>query len=838
MVERIVNVPINFKINTDQVSKYESTVKRADDATSKLRQSTQQFTNQSASGFKFTSKAVEGMEIELARLKQQIKLTSIEDQKRLTMLSQQYKAAKTQLDSYNKSLFEQAKATKQVSANTQNFGQTLRDVYNTAKVLIAANIAKEVVNISLEMSKLAGNVEGVSRAFASQVPGATSVLSRLRDATKGTVTDLELMQKALLAKNFGISLEALPRLLEFAAVRAQQTGQSVDYLVNSIVNGIGRKSLLILDNLQLSATAIKEELHGVSTQAASVGQVSEALGRIAERELGKMGGYAETAATKVDQLTVSTQALRVEFAKWAEEGAAGGASGFLKSYADSFKVLFESWNRGIPVAEIFAERLRMQQAQMSVNEWTKRRLTGTTEENTAAIEEEIAALTKDLGQYAKDRDASQKAIELLHAERGARHFNSAAIIQNIKLIEEGLAIKTKDALIDQEILKLLQERLKALKELNKETGEQPGLIEGVESQIESLSAALKKAKTENQIADINAQLAILEKTLARLKSINKDDIIIMEDEKGKIVDKDNAATLTTTVTAKFAKDAKQKLQEAADNLNIVVPVTPRPKGYVPTFGDKLGDAFEAEWQNTLAAGITHSENATNALIQMEADSYQARIANLQRFYDEQITMAGDNERLKTELAIKRDREESRLRKKAFEAEKQARKLQAVISGAAGIARAFATMSVYEAIVASAIIAAEVATQVAVIDSQQFRGYAKGEVDIKGGKPGKDSIPAMIMPGESVITTDKTKQSKQTLKMIHAGKLNDRMMKELMSGKSGGASMNVFDDSKILKKLDEVKNATPDLTRRGRMIYETSKAGDTFKQTVRSKSMGY
>lgn len=55
-----------------------------------------------------------------------------------------------------------------------------------------------------------------------------------------------------------------------------------------------------------------------------------------------------------------------------------------------------------------------------------------------------------------------------------------------------------------------------------------------------------------------------------------------------------------------------------------------------------------------------------------------------------------------------------------------------------------------------------------------QAFAEGEVDIHrdGETRGKDSIPAVIMPGESVITTDKTKRYKPFLEAIHNGSLED------------------------------------------------------------------
>jgi chromosome segregation ATPase len=190
-----VNVPINYRVNTIEVDQAKTRVEQAQRATDNLRTATQQFTSTASQGFKAASRTVEGMEIELARLRQQIKLTDTTDKQRYTTLMAQYKNLQSQVQAYNKELSNTQKVAKQTAQSHRELGNNMRDVYTAAKLLITAGVARELVNISLEASKLAGNIEGVSTAFRNQVPAAESVLNRLRDATKGTVTDLELMQK-------------------------------------------------------------------------------------------------------------------------------------------------------------------------------------------------------------------------------------------------------------------------------------------------------------------------------------------------------------------------------------------------------------------------------------------------------------------------------------------------------------------------------------------------------------------------------------------------------------------------------------------------------------------
>ena len=116
---------------------------------------------------------------------------------------------------------------------------------------------QKVKEFAAEGIGMAESADGVIHAFRRlDQPG---LLDNLRKATKGTVSDIELMKAAVKAKDFHIPLEDLGKYLSFAQLKAQQTGQSLDYMVDSIVTGLGRKSPMILDNLGLSAAEISEK---------------------------------------------------------------------------------------------------------------------------------------------------------------------------------------------------------------------------------------------------------------------------------------------------------------------------------------------------------------------------------------------------------------------------------------------------------------------------------------------------------------------------------------------------------------------------------------------------
>ncbi|WP_431442539.1 hypothetical protein R3O74_015625 [Bacteroides hominis] len=169
-----------------------------------------------------------------------------------------------------------------------------------------SNSISEARSWMSEGIRLAANADGVRRAFDKlDRPG---MLSELRKATKDTVNDLELMQAAVRAKDFRIPLEDLGKYLQFARLKAQQTGQSVDYLTDSIITGLGRKSLLILDNLGLSAAEVNEEM-------AKTGDLMAAVAAIVDRQLAQAGENYVSAADKAAQKAAELQNRQMEIGR-------------------------------------------------------------------------------------------------------------------------------------------------------------------------------------------------------------------------------------------------------------------------------------------------------------------------------------------------------------------------------------------------------------------------------------------------------------------------------------------------------------------------------------------
>ena len=160
--------------------------------------------------------------------------------------------------------------------------------------------ARRLMDESVEMARSA---DGVTHAFEKL--DRQDLLDNLRKATKGTINDVELMKSLLQAKDFRIPLEDMGKYLQFAQLKAQQTGQSVEYMTNSIVTGLGRKSVMILDNLGISASEVNE-------RTKQMGSFMKAVASIVDEELASAGETYVSAADRMAQRTVRLQNAQKE----------------------------------------------------------------------------------------------------------------------------------------------------------------------------------------------------------------------------------------------------------------------------------------------------------------------------------------------------------------------------------------------------------------------------------------------------------------------------------------------------------------------------------------------
>ena len=175
-----------------------------------------------------------------------------------------------------------------------------------AGVSIGVNLVQEMQQTVAESVKLYQSAEGIMLAF--QRLNKPGLLDKLREETHGTVDDINLMKQAIKFKDFNLDINQLGTYLAFAQQKAKDTGESIDYMVDSIVTGLGRQSVQILDNLGISATEIRNKMK-------EGGDMTNAVAEIIKDRMQESGDYIETAADRASRRQAELHNQMIEIGK-------------------------------------------------------------------------------------------------------------------------------------------------------------------------------------------------------------------------------------------------------------------------------------------------------------------------------------------------------------------------------------------------------------------------------------------------------------------------------------------------------------------------------------------
>ena len=146
-------------------------------------------------------------------------------------------------------LIFRTKGLDEAKGKTDQLDNSFDKLASTAKTVAISFVSLQTGMKAVEMAKMAAQSETVRKSFNNLAKEPDKMLQAMKKATAGTISEMELMQKFNEAALLGLPLDRFDEMLEIARGAAQATGQSMDFMLQSVVVALGRQSKLMLDNL-------------------------------------------------------------------------------------------------------------------------------------------------------------------------------------------------------------------------------------------------------------------------------------------------------------------------------------------------------------------------------------------------------------------------------------------------------------------------------------------------------------------------------------------------------------------------------------------------------------
>ena len=169
--------------------------------------------------------------------------------------------------------------------------------------IYTAKSAFDAYSKARDLAKFAAKADQERKAFTalaqSYGQNADYIVSKLREASAGTVHEIDLVNAAGKAMLLGIDPSKIDDLMKIARATARMTGQTITQAFEDIVTGSARQSKLILDNLGLMVSVGKAN----EEYAKKLGITVEAM-TDAQKKTAFLNATLEAGEDKIKRLNV------------------------------------------------------------------------------------------------------------------------------------------------------------------------------------------------------------------------------------------------------------------------------------------------------------------------------------------------------------------------------------------------------------------------------------------------------------------------------------------------------------------------------------------------------
>ena len=227
---------------------------------------------------------------------------------KLGMDASGFKSGVQAATSETKKLQDSFKKIEQAGKQISNVGKAIT-IGVTTPVLAAAGALVTFANSAQTSIQIERSFDAVAKSAGIM---GDEMMKALQKSSRGLISNTDLMKNfnlasSLVSKQFATEL---PQAFEYLGKVSASTGQSMDYMLDSLVRGVGRLSPLILDNLGIQVSL--NEAYEIYAQkiGKSVDELSKAEQQSAVMEL-TMAKLAETTAGMSDEFGTTGERIKV-----------------------------------------------------------------------------------------------------------------------------------------------------------------------------------------------------------------------------------------------------------------------------------------------------------------------------------------------------------------------------------------------------------------------------------------------------------------------------------------------------------------------------------------------
>ena len=657
-------------------------------------------------------------------------------------LSNKTKKARIEFERLNAKIRQADNVAGDFQRNVGNYKSALSGMTGVVRGLIGAfgviegiRLGARLVKDSIELARAA---KGVEFAYNRIGEAGVKAFNNIQKSTRGLLSELDIKKSIVEFDNFNLNLAEAGTLFEFVALRASQTGKSVEYLRDSLVEGLSKESLLRLDNLGVSAIDLRREMNELGLS------VTEAFAKLAKQEIAEAGGQLEEASNGAERFAAGMENVQLAFGQIFTSikglGLVNDAVGY--------------WNTSLKLTN---ELVFKQGDLLGILKVRYNDLTASGREQNRQLLDEI-----------ENRTLNAKAIEE-EAKAFIKRNNSQAPLpkgQNPQNDQFGVFANYSEPIRDVETLnKLIAAQEEKKLGLTKADGARRDVIKSnIEALKKERDAILGVTKAIKDTTDKTPQV---EKVLDSLTAEFKQSENILKAFKKVLPDIFDFSTLSTDEYEKLLVDVVQVTKVAGQDLEKIF------SGVFDTFEGFYGldlTAFKTFLTDkTISADDAASalKSISGAIFDSEIIRYDNQIVANQERLDLILNDENASEEKKKQAQLESDKEVKKIRLKQAKAERRNVLTQIAIDTAAGVAKALAQTGVLAPLTIPTILGIGLA-QAAFVASQELPKFFKGTQNAPGGLAWTDERGAEIHTDKHGRVKDWGSDKGARIKMMEKG----------------------------------------------------------------------